>query len=161
MAISAGLGKLISDQIALELRAFRFYLLAANVAAKLGFDTFGQWLRSEAKDEGHHAIHWTKLAEDMGIFVDIIPGPVDTRPESLEKCITEAVQLEELLLTHMEAIHAQADKESCGPVEAFLINGRKGYEPLTHQQKSITEWQQMADRLKTENIADIEASLKH
>ena len=159
--VSPQLTKLISDQIGLELRAVRFYLLAANIAAKLGFDTFANWLRQESKDEGHHAKHWTKLAEDLGILAPIDPAPVDSQPETLEACITEAVQLETLLLDHMNEIYVLAHDERCTPVIAFLFVGRKGYKPVTHQQKSMTEWQMMADRMKTKGVADIEASLNH
>ena len=159
--ISEPLRKLISEQVGLELRAERFYLLAANLAAKLGFDTFSEWLRCESHDEAKHSRHWTKLAEDMGVLIEAELGPQDTQPATLEATIQEAVQLEMLLLTHMNSIFIVALAETCTPVLAFLFNGRKGYRPVTHQQKSISEWQQMADRLKTQNIADIEAALTH
>jgi ferritin len=159
--VSEQLRKLISEQIGLEIRAHRYYLLAANLAATLGFDSFAAWMRDEAKDEGHHSKHWVKLSEDLGIIIDSELDAKDTRPTTLEQSILEAVQLEKLLLDHMNTIYQLAHAELCTPVIAFLFNGRKGYRPVTHQQKSLTEWQQMADRLKTQNVADIEAALKH
>jgi ferritin len=160
MAISQKLSQMIQDQVGLELRAERFYLQASTVAAHEGFDTFGNFLRIESEYEQWHAKRWTKFSEDLDIIVNA-KVTQDNPPANLHDAIRDAMQMEQLLLDHMTEMFYLAFEERCLPVNAFLMTGEKGYEPIREQMKAIQEWEKMLRRLETEDIADVVAAIDH